>query len=144
VHVPHRGTPEALVDVATGRVHYFFAPLGSALPYIKDGRLVPLGVSTLERTPALPNVPTIAESAIPGFEFDLWYGLMAPGKTPRSILQLLSTEMRRILKLPDINDKLAVQGIMPRSSTPDEFDQFLRMEVERLGKVVRASGAKVE
>lgn len=144
VHVPHRGTPEALVDVSTGRVHYFFAPLGSALPFIKDGRVVPLGVSTLERTPALPNVPTIAEAAFPGFEFDLWYGLMAPGKTPRSIVKLLSAEMQRILKLPDIHEKMTAQGIMPRSSTPEEFDKFLRLEVERLGKIVRASGAKVE
>jgi tripartite-type tricarboxylate transporter receptor subunit TctC len=144
VHVPHRGTPEALVDVATGRVHYFFAPLGSALPFIRDGRLVPLGVSTLERTPALPNVPTIAEAAIPGFEFDLWYGLMAPGKTPRSIVNLLSQETQRILKLPDIHEKMVAQGIAPRSSTPEEFDRFLRIEVDRLGKIVRASGAKVD
>lgn len=142
VHVPQRGTPEALVETLTGRVHYFFAPLGSALPFIKDGRLLALGVSTLERTPALPNVPTIAEAALPGFEFDLWYGLMAPGRTPRPIVNRISTEMRRILELPDIKRRFAEQGVGAKSSTPEEFERFLRVEVERLGKIVRASGAR--
>lgn len=144
VHVPHRGTPEALIDTMTGRVHYFFAPLGSALPFIKDGRLIPLGVSTLERSPALPNVPTVAEAALPGFEFDLWYGLMAPGKAPKPIVNRLSAEVQRILKLPDIKERMAEQGVVPKSSTPEAFDQFLRVEVERLGKVVKASGARVD
>ncbi len=144
VHVPHRGTPEALIDVVAGRVHYFFSPLGSALPFIKDGRLLPLAVSTLERSPALPDVPTVAESALPGFVFDLWYGMMAPAKTPRPIVNQLSAEVQRILKLPDIIERMTEQGIVPRSSTPEEFDKFLRLEVERLGKVVRASGARAD
>ncbi|MEK6593613.1 MAG: tripartite tricarboxylate transporter substrate binding protein [Pseudomonadota bacterium] len=142
VHVPHRGTPEALIETLTGRIHYFFAPLGSALPFVKDGRLLPLGVSTLERSPALPDVPTIAEAAFPGFEFDLWYGLMAPGKVPRKIINQISTEVRRILELPDIKKRFAEQGVVPKSSTPEEFDKFLRVEVERLGKIVKASGAR--
>lgn len=142
VHVPQRGTPEALIDIVAGRVHYFFAPLGNALPFIKDKRLLPLAVSTLERAPALPQVPTVAESGFPGFDFDLWYGLMAPARTPKPILDQLSREMRRILALPDIRERMAEQGVVPRSSTPEEFDQFLREEVARLGKIVRASGAR--
>jgi tripartite-type tricarboxylate transporter receptor subunit TctC len=139
VHVPQRGTPEALIDTVAGRVQYFFAPLGSALPFIRDKRL---GVSTLDRTPALPNVPTIAESGFPGFEFDLWYGMMAPARTPKAVLDQVSREMKRILELADIRERMAEQGVVPRSSTPEEFDKFLRLEVERLGKVVRASGAR--
>lgn len=142
VHVPQRGTPDALIDTVTGRVHYFFAPLGNALPFVRDRRLLPLAVSTLERAPALPQVPTVAESGFPGFDFDLWYGLMAPAKTPKPILDQLSREMRRILALPDIRERMAEQGVVPRSSTPEEFDQFLREEVARLGKIVRASAAR--
>ncbi len=141
-HVPQRGTPEALIDTVAGRVQYFFAPLGSALPFIRDKRLLPLGVSTLDRTPALPSVPTIAESGFPGFEFDLWYGMMAPAKTPKPVLDQVSREMKRILDSPDIRERMAEQGVVPRSSTPEEFDKFLRLEVERLGKVVKASGAR--
>jgi tripartite-type tricarboxylate transporter receptor subunit TctC len=142
VHIPQRGTPEALVDTVAGRVQYFFAPLGSALPFIRDKRLLALAVSTLERTPALPNVPTVAESGFPGFDFDLWYGLMAPAKTPRPIVEQLSREMQRILAMSDIRERMAEQGVVPRSSTPAEFDRFLREEVERLGKIVKLSGAR--
>lgn len=144
VHVPNRGTPEALVDVAAGRIHYFFAPLGSALPFLKDGRLLGLAVSTIDRSPILPEVPTVAESAgLPGFDFDLWYAMFAPAKTPRAIVQRLSVEVRRIIDLPEIKQRMAAQGVAARSSTPEELDGFLRSEVERLGKVVRDSGAKV-
>ncbi len=144
VHVPNRGTPEALVDVATGRIHYFFAPLGSALPFLKDGRLLGLAVSTIDRSPILPDVPTVAESAgLAGFDFDLWYAMFAPAKTPRSIVQRLSAEVRRIIDLPEIKQRMAAQGVAARSSTPEELDRFLRSEVDRLGKVVRDSGAKV-
>lgn len=144
VHVPNRGTPEALVDVAAGRIHYFFAPLGSALPFLKDGRLLGLAVSTIDRSPILPDVPTVAESAgLAGFDFDLWYAMFVPAKTPRSIVQRLSVEVRRIIDTPEIKQRMAAQGVAARSSTPEELDTFLRSEVERLGKVVRDSGAKV-
>ncbi|MCC6531230.1 MAG: tripartite tricarboxylate transporter substrate binding protein [Burkholderiales bacterium] len=142
VHVPHKGTPEALVEVAAGRIHYFFAPLGSAQPFLKEGRLVPLAVSTLERSPILPDLPTIAEAAsLPGFDFDLWYGLFAPAKLPKPIVQKLSSEMKRILSAPDIRARLAVQGVVPRWSSPEDFEKFVRLEVERLGKIIRDSGA---
>lgn len=144
VHVPNRGTPEALVDVTAGRIHYFFAPLGSALPFLKDGKLLGLAVSTIERTPILPDVPTVAEAAaLPGFDFDLWYAMFAPAKTPRHIVERLSAEVRKIIDANDIKQRMAAQGVVARSSTPQELDRFLQLEVERLGKVVRDSGAKV-
>jgi tripartite-type tricarboxylate transporter receptor subunit TctC len=144
VHVPNRGTPEALVDVIAGRIHFFFAPLGSALPFLKDGRLAGLAVSTIDRSPILPDVPTVAEAAaLPGFDFDLWYAMFAPAKTPRAIVARLSAEVRKILETPDVKQRMAAQGVVARHSTPAELDKFLREEVERLGKVVRDSGAKV-
>lgn len=143
-HIPYKGTPEALTDTATGRIHYFFSPLVPALPFIRDKRLVPLAVSTAKRSPVLPDVPTIAEAALPGFEFDLWYGLLASSKTPKPILEQLSKEVARILALPDIRERMLRDGAVPKSSTPQEFDAFIRTEVDNLGKVVRASGAKIE
>jgi len=144
VHVPSRGTPEALVDVIAGRIQYFFAPLGSALPFLKDGKVLGLAVSTIDRSPLLPEVPTVAEAAgLSGFDFDLWYAMFAPAKTPRAIVARLSAEVRKILDNPEIKQRMTAQGVVPRSSTPEELDKFLRLEVERLGKVVRDSGAKV-
>lgn len=143
-HIPYKGTPEALTDTVTGRIHYFFSPLVPALPFIRDKRLVPLAVSTAKRSPVLPDVPTIAEAALPGFEFDLWYGLLASSKTPKPILEQLSKEVARILALPDIRERMLRDGAVPKSSTPQEFDAFIKSEVDKLGKVVRASGAKIE
>lgn len=144
VHIPYKAVSDTLVDVATSRVHYYFAPLASALPFIRDKRLVPLAVSTASRSPVLPDVPTVAEAALPGFEFDLWYGLFAPAKTPRSIVDQLSKEVARILNLPDIKEQMVNQGVVPKASTPEQFDKFVRAEVEKLGKVIKAAGVKVE
>ena len=143
VHVPYKGAPEALNDVMTGRVQFsFLSPLFVA-PFLKDGRLVALAVSTKERSPLLPNVPTIAESGIPGFEFDQWFGVLAPAKAPRPILHQLSKEIARILELPDVKERILAGGASPKASTPEAFDAFIRAEIEKLGKVIRASGARI-
>ncbi|MFN7085658.1 MAG: tripartite tricarboxylate transporter substrate binding protein [Burkholderiales bacterium] len=142
MHIPYKGTPEALTDTATGRIHYFFSPLVPALPFIRDKRLVPLAVSTAKRSPVLPDVPTVAEAALPGFEFDLWYGLLAPRKAPRPVLEQLSKEVARILALPDVKERMLRDGAVPKPSTPQQFDAFIKTEVDKLGKVVRASGTK--
>ncbi len=144
VHVPYKGTPEALTDTMTGRVQYFFSPIVPATPFIKDGRLLALAVSTAKRSPVLPNVPTVAEAAVPGFEFDLWFGILAPRKTPRPVVNLLSKEVARILVLPDIKERMQNYGAVAKASTPKQFDAFIRSEVAKLGKVVTASGAKAD
>ena len=108
-HVPYKGGPEALTDTLGGRIHYLFSPLGLALPMIRDNRLVALAVSTSSRAPALPDVPTVAEAALPGFEFDTWYGLFAPAKTPRPVLAQLSKEVARVLALADVRERFAVR-----------------------------------
>ena len=143
-HVPYKGGPEALTDTLAGRISYTFLPMGLGLPFIKDKRLAALAVSTASRSPALPEIPTVAEAGLPGFEFDTWYGLFAPARTPRAIINQLSKETARILDLPETRERFAVRGAVPKSSTPEAFDRFVRAEVEKLGKVVRAAGLKQE
>jgi len=144
VHVPYKGTPEALIDTMAGRIQYFISPIAPALSFIKDGRLLALAVTTAQRSPVLPNVPTVAETALPGFEFEGWGGLWAPANTPKAVLNQLSNEVARILNLPDIKERMQSEGVAPKSSTPEEFAKFTRAEIEKLGKVVKASGARAE
>jgi len=143
-HVPYKGVPELLADTVTGRIHYSFSPIGNTLPFVKDRRLIALAVTTTVRSPSLPEVPTVAESAIPGFEWDQWYGLFAPAKTPRAIVNQLSKEMARVLALPDIRERLAFRGSVPKPSTPEQFDMFVRAEVEKVTKAIKAGGIKIE
>lgn len=144
LHVPYKGTPEALIDTMAGRIQYFISPIEPALPYIKGGKLLPLAVTTARRSPVLPDVPTVAEAALPGFEFDGWVGLWAPARTPKAVLNQLSNEVARILALPDIRERLQGEGVVPKSSTPEDFARFTRAEIEKLGKVVKASGARAD
>jgi tripartite-type tricarboxylate transporter receptor subunit TctC len=144
VHVAYKGGPEALTDTLAGRIQYTFAPIGLGLPLIRDRRLVALAVSTAARSPALPDVPTVAEAGLPGFEFDTWYGLFAPAKTPRPLVLRISNEVSRILNAPEVRERFASRGAVPRASSPEEFDRFVRAEIEKLARIVRAAGVKVE
>lgn len=144
-HVPYKGVPEVVNDTMTGRIQYSFAPIGNALPFVRDKRIAALAVTTIARSPSLPDVPTIAEAAIPGFDWDQWYGLFAPAKTPRAIVEQLSKEMVRVLAMPEIRERLATRGSLAKSSpTPDEFDRFLKAETEKVSKVIRDGGIKLE
>jgi tripartite-type tricarboxylate transporter receptor subunit TctC len=142
VHVPYRGTPEAINDVISGRIQYMTAPVLPAMSLVKSGRLLVLGVTTRERLALLPDIPTIAEAALPGFEYDGWYGIFVPSKTPRAIVNKVSAEVGRILKLPEVADKTIATGAVPRSSTPQEFDKLVRDEIVMRGKVFKAAGVK--
>ncbi len=144
VHVPYKGVPEVLTDTATGRVSTSFAPIGNTLGMIRDGRLVPLAVSTALRSPALPEVPTLSETVAPGMDWDQWYGLFAPAKTPRPIVNQLSKEVARVLALAEIRERISARGSVPKPSTPEEFDRFLRAEVEKVSKVIRDGGIRIE
>lgn len=144
-HVPYKGVPEVVNDTVAGRIQYSFAPIGNALPFVRDKRIAALAVTTIARSPSLPEVPTVAETVIPGFDWDQWYGLFAPAKTPRAAVELLSREMVRVLAMPDIREKLATRGSLAKSSpTPEEFDRFLRVETEKVSKVIRDGGIKLE
>ncbi len=141
VHVPYKGPPEALVETMTGRIQYFFSPLLPALPFIKDGRLLALGVTTAQRSSALQDVPTIAE-AVTDYEYQDWWGVFAPAATPRAVVDIIGKEFARILGLPDVTKQLLGQGVEPRPTTPDEFTIFVRARVEAFRQVARLAGIR--
>jgi tripartite-type tricarboxylate transporter receptor subunit TctC len=142
-HVPYKGAPESLNAVISGAVHFTFTPVLIAAGQVKAGKIVLLGVSTAKRSAMFPNVPTIAEAGVPGFEYDQWYGLLASAKTPQVIVKQVNQEVVRILNLPDIKERMLTQGAAPSPTTPEEFDAFIRSEVKRFAKVLIAAGARI-
>jgi tripartite-type tricarboxylate transporter receptor subunit TctC len=144
VHIPYKGTPEAITDTMTGRVTYFFSPISAALPNIREGKLVALGVSTAKRSSALPNVPTIAESGLPGFDYNLWVGMFAPAGTPADVVDRINADVAKVLQTPDARERLAALGAEAMVMTPAEFRKFMRDEIEDSAKVVKAAGIKVQ
>jgi len=144
VHVPYKGTPEALTDTIGGQIQMFFAPLGAALSAVKDGRVRAIAVTTAERSPALPETPTMIEAGLAGYEIDFWYGLLAPRKTPKAIVDRLSLEVEKALASPDMRERLLSQGATASYLPPARFDGFIASEVEKYAVLVKASGAKAE
>jgi len=144
VHIPYRGSPETLTDLMAGRVQYILSPVLAASPLVKSGRVVALGVTTTYRARALPDVPTIGEAGLPEFVYQGWYGMLAPGKTPRKILGLLSAEVGNIIDMPDVRERIANQGAMATRSTPEAFDKIVHEEIATRMKVWKAAGVKVE
>jgi tripartite-type tricarboxylate transporter receptor subunit TctC len=144
VHIPYKGTPEALTDTMTGRVTYFFSPISAALPNVREGKLIALGVSTAKRSSALPDVPTIAEGGLPGFDYNLWIGMFAPAGTPTEIVDKINTDVARVLQMPDVRERLATLGAEPMVMTPAEFRKFMREEIDASAKVVKAAGIKAQ
>ncbi|HSF21838.1 MAG TPA: tripartite tricarboxylate transporter substrate binding protein [Burkholderiales bacterium] len=142
-HVPYKGAPESLNETATGRVHFTFSPILVAVGQVKAGRVVVLAVSTAKRSAMFPNVPTVAEAGVPGFDYDQWYGLLASAQTPRPLVKVVNQEMVRVLNLPDIKERMLTQGATPTPTTPEEFDAFIRSEVKRFAKVLIAAGARI-
>jgi len=144
VHVPYKGTPEALNDTLAGRVTYFFSPISAAIPNVREGKLVALGVSTAKRSSALPNVPTIAEAGLPGFDYNLWVGLFAPAGTPPDVVDKINKDVDRVLQLPDVKERLANLGAEAMPMTPGEFKKFVQIELEESAKVIKAAGIKAQ
>lgn len=143
-HVPFRGTPEAMTEVMAGRVDWFFAPLVSALPLIKDNRLKALAVGTAKRSPVLPQVPTTVEAGVPHSEYLFWVGMFAPAKTPRAVVERLHTEIGQILGSPDIKERLDKLGADRFTMEPAQFDRFIEAETQKAQQVVKAAGIKVD
>ena len=144
VHVPYKGTPEAINDTIAGRIQFFISPVLPSMSLIRGGRLLALAVTTRERLALLPDLPTIAEAALPGFEYDGWYGIFAPARTPRAVIDMIAKEVGRILRLPDVVERIVSQGAVPKPTTPAEFDRLVREEIVLRGKVFKASGARVD
>ena len=142
VHIPYKGTPEALTDTMGGRVTYFFSPISAALPNVREGKLVALAVSTAKRSSVLPNVPTVAEAGLPGFDYNLWVGLFAPAGTPPEIVDKINKDVNHVLQLPDVKERLTNLGAEAMPMTPAEFKQFVRGEIEDSAKVIKAAGIK--
>lgn len=144
VHVPFKGVPESLTETMAGRIQFMFSPVGPALPFIKSGRLLALGVGSAQRSVLLPDVPTVAEAALPGYAYDLWGGLFAPAHTPRAVVEQINKEVTRIMNLPDIKERLSSQGLVHRELTPEEFDRFVRADIDKLSKVAKVAGIRID
>ena len=141
-HVPYKGTPEAIADTIAGRVCCYFAPINAALPHVKGGRAVALAVSSAKRSSLLPNVPTIAESGVPKFDYTLWIGLWGPPGMPADVADRINKDVNRALASSDLNDRLVSLGTLPMSMSSAEFTQFVRAEVEDTARVLKAAGIK--
>jgi tripartite-type tricarboxylate transporter receptor subunit TctC len=144
VHVPFKGTPEAITNTIAGSVQYFFAPITAAVPLVKSGKVTGLAVTTRSRSPVLPDLPSAAEVGVSGFDFNLWTGLLGPAKMPKDVKDKIAKEVDRILALPDMKERMLIQGATGHTMPPAQFDAFIKAEVERLAKVVKASGAKAD
>ena len=144
VHVPHRGIPEALTDTMTGRAHFFFAPFGSAVAFVKDGRLRALAVSNATRSPAYPDIPTIGESGLPGYRYDSWGAIFAPARTPRAIVDRLNREITAILKLPETTQRFATLAVVATPTAPQALDKFVAEQVKASIALARQAGIQPE
>lgn len=139
-HIPYKGAGPAAVDLVAGQIPIYFMNALSAVPLVRSGRLRALGATSPKRFDALPQLPTIAEAGVPGYEMTNWYGLLAPGATPRAVVEKVQREVARILNLPELRERLNQEGAVVVASTPDEFARFLKAEMEKAAKVVKASG----
>ena len=143
-HVPYKGIPEATTAVVSGGVQFNFSPVVNILPLLKDGKLIVLATSTVQRSGALPDVPTLAEAGVPGYAFDPWFGMVAPAKTPRAVLAKLSGQIARDVELPDVKERLKRLGADAAPSTPEAFDAQIRSEVAKFKKIVADAGIRPE
>jgi tripartite-type tricarboxylate transporter receptor subunit TctC len=144
LHVPYKGNAPAVADVMGGNVLLSFSNILTALPHVKTGRLRPIAITSVKRSAIAPEVPTVAESGLPGFESGTWYGIMTPAGTPRAIVDQLNAEIVRIVQLPDTREKLLAQGAEPLTGPPDHMDRFVRGEIARWAKVVKAAGIRLD
>ncbi len=144
VHIPYKGRATAIPDVLGGRVTMMFDNMPSSLPLVREGKLRALGVTSSTRSPAAPEIPTIAESGLPGFDAVSWFALFAPANTPKPIIDKWQLEVRRILKLPDVAKRLADAGLDAVGGTPDELAVYQKSEMTKWAKVVKDSGAKAD
>jgi tripartite-type tricarboxylate transporter receptor subunit TctC len=144
VHVPYKGTGPAITDLVGGQVQTMITGVVALMPHVKSGKLRALGVTSAKRVAALPDVPTVAESGVPGFDVSSWFGVFLPAHTPGPIVMKMNAEIRRTLEQPSVRQRLIDQGADPSSNTPEEFAAYVKTEMARWGEVVRSTGARAD
>jgi tripartite-type tricarboxylate transporter receptor subunit TctC len=144
LHVPYKGTPDAMTNVIGGSNDWFFAPLASALPLIRDGKLLALSVSTKNRASQLPNVPTSIEAGLPDSDFTLWVGMIVPSATPAAVVKKLHEEALKALASPEVKERMAKQGTESFTMSPDEFNAYIKAEMETAARIVKAANLKAQ
>jgi tripartite-type tricarboxylate transporter receptor subunit TctC len=144
VHIPYKGTAPAMIDMLAGQVATMAATVLTGMPHIRSGRLRPIGITSLARAGAAPEIPTIAEAGLPGYESVQWYGMLAPAKTPREIVNRLHAEVTGVLKQPEIKSRLAADGADAVGSSPEEFTRYIQSELVKWAKVARDAGLQPE
>jgi tripartite-type tricarboxylate transporter receptor subunit TctC len=144
VHIPYKGTAPAMIDMLAGQVSTMAATVLTGMPHIRSGRLRPIGITSLTRAGAAPEIPTIAEAGLPGYESVQWYGMLAPARTPRDIVNRLHAEVTGVLKQTDIKSRLAADGADTVGSSPDEFARYIQSELVKWAKVARDAGIQAE
>lgn len=141
-HVPYKGTPEAIGDTIANRVCCYWAPLNAALPHVNGGKATALAVSSKQRSPLLPNVPSVAEQGYAGFDYTLWVGLWGPAKMPQDIAQKINKDVNAALASPDLKERLTKLGTVPGNLTIPQFTEFVKNEIEETSKILKAAGIK--
>ncbi|HSV82181.1 MAG TPA: tripartite tricarboxylate transporter substrate binding protein [Ramlibacter sp.] len=144
VHVPYKGSAPAVTDLISGQIDIMFDNMPSAIQHVRSGRLKPLAVTTAKRSPELPDVPTVAEAGVPGYEATSWFGMFAPAGTPAPVIARLNAALAKVLADAEVKKKLAEQGAEPISEKPEQFAEFMRKESAKWGKVVKDSGATAD
>ena len=144
VHVPYKGAGPAMVDVLSGQVQLYFATMPAAMPHVKPGKLAPVAVTSARRSPALPDLPTVAESGVPGYEASTWYGVLAPAHTSPAVVARLHGDIVKILADAALHARLADQGFDPVGSSPEEFGAYIKSEILKWGKAIRDAGIRPE
>jgi tripartite-type tricarboxylate transporter receptor subunit TctC len=144
VHIPYKGAVPAFTGLLGGEIAVYMSSIQPAIPMLKAGRVRALGVTSAKRIPSLPDVPTIAESGLPGYEVTNWYGVMAPAGVPKDVLTKIHADVERALKQKDVQQRFEAEGGDPTPTTPEQFAAFIKNEVVKWGKAVKDSGAKVE
>jgi tripartite-type tricarboxylate transporter receptor subunit TctC len=144
VHVPHKGSDQARTAVLGGQVDLMFDAISTIVSHVRAGKLKALGTTGKARSAVTPDIPTIAEVGVPGYEATIWLGLMAPAATPKPILERLSGEVRKVINAPDVKDIWAKQGAVPMAMAPEEFGRFLREDIAKWGKLVKDTGMKID
>ena len=144
VHVPYKGAPAVLADVLGGQVSMFFAGMPPAMPHVKTGRLRALAVTTAKRSPAAPEIPTMEEAGVPGFDISNWFGVFVPAATPKDVIAKLNREISKALQLKDVRERMADQGLETVGNTSEQFSAFLRAEIAKYAKLIQVSGARAD